>query len=261
VACFASLSLRGFADVSVARHAFMARRGSGPHLAGVDGCRAGWLCVIASGDGRPLTAVVTVSLGVLLHDLSRGSLIAVDVPIGLADRGARPCDVDARRCLGSGRGSSVFPAPLRCVLSASSYEEACRRCAAVDGKRMSRQAFGLVVKVREVDALMSEAPALQSRVRECHPEVSFRAWAARPLRHGKKTRSGQAERAALIDAEWPGERGRLATLLGRGGFRLDDLHDAFAALWTARRIRDGVARTLPSCPQRDGRGLAMEIVV
>jgi predicted RNase H-like nuclease len=239
----------------------MAGRGSAPHLAGVDGCRAGWLCVIAPGEGRPLTALVTVSLGVLLHDLPRGSLIAVDVPIGLADRGARRCDVEARCCLGPGRGSSVFPAPLRGVLSASSYEEACRRCDAVDGRRMSRQAFGLLGKVREVDALMAERPALQSRVRECHPEVSFCAWAARPLRHGKKTRSGQAERAALIDAEWPGERGRLAALLGRGGFRLDDLHDAFAALWTARRIRDDVARTLPSRPERDGCGLAMEIVV
>jgi predicted RNase H-like nuclease len=121
--------------------------------------------------------------------------------------------------------------------------------------------FGLLGKVREADALMTEQPALQSRVRECHPEVSFCAWAARPLRYGKKTRSGQAERAALIDAEWPGERGRLAALLGRGGFRLDDLHDAFAALWTARRIRDGVARTLPSPPERDGHGLTMEIVV
>ena len=234
---------------------------SGPHLAGVDGCRAGWLCAIASDEGRPLTALVTVSLEVLLHDLPLGSLIAVDVPIGLADRGARRCDVEARRCLGLGRGSSVFPAPLRGVLSASSYEEACRRCAAIDGRRMSQQAFGILLKVREVDALMAGQPRLQSRVRECHPEVSFSAWEGRPLRHGKKTRSGQAERAALIDAEWPGERGRLASLLGRGGFRLDDLHDAFAALWTARRIRDGIARTLPSHPERDRCGLAMEIVV
>jgi predicted RNase H-like nuclease len=139
----------------------MARRRSGQHLAGVDGCRAGWLCVIAPAEGQPLTALVTVSLEVMLHGLPRWSLIAVDVPIGLADRGARRCDVEARRCLGRGRGSSVFPAPLRCVLSASSYEEACRRCAAVDGKRMSRQAFGLLAKVRQVDTLMVRRPALQ----------------------------------------------------------------------------------------------------
>jgi predicted RNase H-like nuclease len=239
----------------------MAHRGAGPHLAGVDGCRGGWLCVISDGDGRPLTATVAVSLRVLLQHLPRETLMAIDVPIGLADRGARPCDVAARLCLGPGRRSSVFPAPLRSVLSADSYEEACRRRAAVDGVRLSRQAFGFLGKVREVDGLMGRTPALQSRVRECHPEVSFRAWAGRPLRYGKKTRSGRSERAALIDAEWPGDRARLAALLPRGTFQLDDLHDAFAALWTARRIRDGAARMLPAAPERDGCGLAMEIVV
>jgi predicted RNase H-like nuclease len=187
--------------------------------------------------------------------------MAIDIPIGLGERGARRCDVEARLCLDPGRGSSVFPAPLRSVLSASSHDEACRWRAAVDGARMSRQAFGLLAKVREVDALMARTPALQRRVRECHPEVSFRAWAGRDLRHGKKTRPGRAERAALIDAEWPGERARLAALLPRGTFRADDLHDAFAALWTARRIGDGVERTLPARPERDGCGLAMEIVV
>jgi len=126
---------------------------------------------------------------------------------------------------------------------------------------MSRQAFGLLAKIREVDALLARTPALQRRVRECHPEVSFRAWAGRGLRYGKKSRPGQAERVALIDAEWPGERARLAALLPRGAFQADDLHDAFAALWTARRIRDGVERTLPTRPEQDRCGLAMEIVV
>jgi len=238
-----------------------ARPGSSLHVAGVDGCRGGWLCVLAASGRRPLTARVAGSLGVLLHELPWETLIAIDVPIGLADRGARRCDVEARLWLGRGRGSSVFPAPLRGVLSASSYEEACSWRAAADGTRMSRQAFGILAKVREADTLMARTPALQRRVRECHPEVSFRAWAGRGLSHGKKTRPGQAERMALIDAEWPGERMRLAGLLPRGTFRADDLHDAFAALWTARRIRDGVGRTLPAFPERDGCGLAMEIVV
>src|SRR5262245_17947920 len=104
-----------------------------PHLAGIDGCRGGWLCVLAAGDGRTLTARVEVSLGVLLCDLPRETLMAIDIPIGLVDRGARRCDLEARLCLGPGRGSSVFPAPLRCVLSAGSYDEACRWRAAVEG--------------------------------------------------------------------------------------------------------------------------------
>ena len=49
---------------------------------------------------------------------------------------------------------------------------------------------------------------------------------------------------------------------GRDGRRygVDDLHDALAALWTARRIRAGTARTFPDEPALDARGLRMAIV-
>jgi predicted RNase H-like nuclease len=232
-----------------------------PQLAGVDGCRGGWLCVVDAGDGRPVAAMLAASFDALLGQLPGDALMTVDIPIGLAGQGARGCDVEARRRLGPKRGSSVFPAPLRSVLAEATYDGACARRAAIDGVRMSRQAFGLLAKVREVDAMMVARPALRARVRECHPEVSFAEWAGRPLCHGKKSPAGRAERAVLIDAAWPGARERLAARRPRGGWELDDLHDAFAALWTARRLRDGAARTLPSAPRHDGCGLVMEIVV
>ena len=208
-----------------------------------------------------MAAVVAASFDALLQQLPTDTLIAVDIPIGLASRGARHCDVAARRRLGPGRGGSVFPAPLRDVLAEATYDGACARRAAIDGVRMSRQAFGLLAKVREVDALMVARPALCSRVRECHPEVSFAEWAGWPLGHGKKSSAGRAERVVLIDAAWPGARVRLAAELPRGCWAPDDLHDAFAALWTARRMREGLAMTLPPAPEHDARGLAMEIVV
>ena len=51
----------------------------------------------------------------------------------------------------------------------------------------------------------------------------------------------------------------------RGGYRRgavadDDLLDAFAALWSAQRLARGEARVLPSSPELDGTGLAMEIL-
>jgi predicted RNase H-like nuclease len=246
---------------SGSRGASGGHRRPAPALAGVDGCRGGWLCVLAPGDGAPLAALVAGSFGALLERLPDDSLVAVDIPIGLASFGARRCDVEARRCLGRGRASSVFPAPLRAILAAGSYDDACARRQAIEGARMSRQAFALLGKIREVDTLLLARPALRRRVRECHPEVSFREWAGRPLRHGKKSSAGHVERAALVDAEWPDERARLARLLPRGGFQRDDLLDAFAALWTARRIHQGAARTFPTTPERDACGLAMEIVV
>src|SRR5262245_39201541 len=187
-----------------------------PHVAGVDGCRGGWLCVVAAGDGGPMAAVLAASFDALLRQLPTDTLIAVDIPIGLASRGARHCDVAARRRLGPGRAGSVFPAPLRDVLAAATYDGACARRAAIDGVRMSRQAFGLTAEVREDDALMVARPALRSGVRECHTEVSFAEWAGRPLGHAKKSSAGRAERLVLIDAAWPGARVRLSAGLPRG---------------------------------------------
>ena len=54
-------------------------------------------------------------------------IVAVDVPIGLLDAyeiGGRECDRKARRDLEQ-RGSSVFVPPIRAVLNARCYEEAC----------------------------------------------------------------------------------------------------------------------------------------
>ncbi len=39
-----------------------------------------------------------------------------------------------------------------------------------------------------------------------------------------------------------------------------DGYDALAALWTARRIKRGIAETLPEEPSVDERGLPMRIV-
>jgi predicted RNase H-like nuclease len=65
-------------------------------------------------------------------------VVAVDVPIGLPERGSRDCDVEARRLLGV-RSSSVFPAPIRAMLAAGSQAEASRIGHGAEGKRVSIQ--------------------------------------------------------------------------------------------------------------------------
>jgi predicted RNase H-like nuclease len=81
----------------------------------------------------------------------RSVLAAVlDIPIGLPLRGSRACDLEARRLLGWPRLTSVFPAPLRPMLTATSYQEAQHIRREIDGKGCSRQAYGIQSKVREV---------------------------------------------------------------------------------------------------------------
>ena len=226
------------------------------HVAGVDGCRGGWLCVDER-DGE-LTGRIFSTFKELLDTLATASIIAVDIPIGLSDAGERPVDPIARKLLRAPRSSSVFPVPIRTVVQETDYRTACQKHWAVDGRALSKQAFAILPKIREVDSLLGERPAMQARVREIHPEVCFAFWNnGVAMKHRKADPLGRAERERLIDGAWPGQRHRILDELG-GDYEFDDVNDAFAALWTARRIFSGTAKVLGPQPL-DRRGLRMEM--
>lgn len=175
-------------------------------LVGVDGCRAGRVAVMAV--GADLKATVYPHWSALVSDVPPDSTIAVDIPIGLPARGARVCDLDARRLLGRPRASRVFPAPIRAVLFCSgSHAELSALHRAIDGRGLTKQVFHVLPKIREVDLWLNENPEEQDRVHEIHPEVSFTTWNdGRPMLHHKRTIEGRAERECLIHASWPTER-------------------------------------------------------
>ena len=96
-----------------------------------------------------------------------------------------------------------------------------------------------------------------------HPEVCFWAWnGGTPMRDSKKSEAGARERSRLVAPSLRRRRRstRVRAQLAPRRAPLDDILDAFAALWTAERIARGVACTLPEDPPRDARGLRMEIV-
>lgn len=229
-------------------------------LAGVDGCRGGWVVAEGSGGLKRVRFVVVEGFEAVV---GRAERVAVDMPVGLPEAGARGCDVEARRWLGRPRGSSVFPAPCRAALGAESYLEACARSVAAGSARPSRQLFNILPRVREVDAVVT--PELQARVRETHPEVTFAVLSARGrgLEYGKKTPEGRQERwellrrvgVAYFDPEEERER------LGKGRVAVDDVLDAAACLVTAWRMARGEEWVLPEGRvEYDQRGLRMEIV-
>lgn len=229
-------------------------------LVGVDGCRAGWVAL--SDSGGSLDACVHADWPSLMRRAAPDAIIAVDIPIGLPNRGARTCDLEARRYLGVPRCSSVFPSPVLACLPRGSYEAICARHRKADGRGLSRQAFHLLPKIREVDGYLLGHAQERSRIFEVHPEVSFAAWnAGNALRHRKLTAAGRRERLSLIESAWNGERERLWAVVRGTGCHHDDLNDAFAALWTARRIASGTSRALPEIPEADDRGIRMAIFV
>jgi predicted RNase H-like nuclease len=170
------------------------------------------------------------------------------------------------------RGASApwATARLKCLSGAGpwrveeglSYREASDLHRHIDGRGLSRQAYALLPKIREVDGYLREDLASQQRVVEIHPEVSFAVWNGGTAKAYRKSKPvGRSERERLIDREWPHDRERLwASVCGAGCAR-DDLNDAFAALRTVRRAGAGMAETLAPVAEFDGVGLRMAITV
>jgi len=232
--------------------------------ASADGCRAGWIG-LSRIPGETVSAWLCASADELVSQLEalepQPDVLLIDMPIGLPQQGGRSCDQAARERLGA-RRSSIFPAPIRPVLAAGSWEEACAIREQLEGKRMSKQSWNITAKVREVDALLQARPELRGWLREVHPELSFSTLAGAPLPHPKKTPSGKQLRQALIAATFgAGAYEAVRAQFRRTAVANDDILDAFAALWSAERLLNGLAAVLPTTPEHDATGLSMEIVV
>ncbi|MDQ6648535.1 MAG: DUF429 domain-containing protein [Actinomycetota bacterium] len=223
---------------------------------GVDGCPGGWVAALvdtAAGTVRwHLAPDAAAVLG--LADREGAAATGVDIPIGLATGSVRAADTAVRAAL-SPRGSSVFNAPVRSVLPARTYAEACALSRAACGKAISLQTWNITAKIAEWDAVIT--PALQRRVVEVHPELSFRAMTGRVLA-AKKTAAGRAGRLEAL-ACWLAGVSELVATRPRPA-RPDDALDALAAAWSALRWARGEAGVLPVVPQLDERGRWMEIV-
>jgi predicted RNase H-like nuclease len=233
-----------------------------PWVGGVDGCRAGWIVALVEAQAQCFGQHhfrLCPYFDEVLHLYPTPTVIAVDMPIGLlceSQPGGRECDRQARRLLGR-RASSVFTPPTRQLLHATHYEQ-------VRGHGMSRQAFGILPKIREVDRLLT--PELQHTVYEAHPELAFRVLTGTPMQHNKKTSTGREERLrALTQASnpcWHTLRHAFNQALHtfpRSQVAPDDILDACALLWTAYRITTSQANRLPALPPVDRQGLRMEI--
>jgi predicted RNase H-like nuclease len=223
-------------------------------VAGADGCRAGW--VLFKVEASTLaTSVAVLDIPTLLKNRPTNlACLGIDIPIGLLDR-ARACDLAARKLLKQPRGSSVFPAPCRAAVQAATYKEASAVNRQKTGRGLSRQAWGIAPKIKQVDDAIT--PERQQWAFEVHPEVCF--WALnqhRPITQNKKTKDGAAERIAVLRPLFPEIERHIANRPPRVG--ADDLLDASAAAWTALRWHRKETDCVCS-PECDGNGLDVAI--
>jgi predicted RNase H-like nuclease len=234
-------------------------------LAGVDGCKAGWIAAFARLDGGPVEVRIFSRFADVLAEPPQ--IVAVDMPIGLpacAGHGGRAAENAVRPLLGA-RQSSVFSVPSRAAIYAEEYREACRIAFATSDppRKVSKQLFHIAPKIREIDTCLRNDFAAAARVFEAHPEVAFwRLNGEQPLVEPKKVR-GRLHPPGLA------LRRRLLTAIGLPeavveaeppkGAAADDLLDALACLSVAQRIHRGQAQSFPDPPPLDEYKLRMAI--
>ncbi len=243
-------------------------------VTGVDGCAGGWVAVTLAFAPRPAgshesasasslpgdrpglacpPAGASVAVAATLDGLPLAGVTGIDMPLGLLAAGWRDADLLARRALGR-RGVTVFAIPPRPVWECQTYAEANRLCRDLTGKGLAAQAWGLRRKIIEADTrrrALSSLPRVQ--LYEVHPELSFAALAGAPLSDSKHIRAGLAIRRALLAAAG------ISLPLKVAGVPENDLLDAAAVAWSARRIAAGQAAVLTSPTQRadDGGEIAI----
>jgi len=204
---------------------------------GLDAHKRGWIGITLE-DGRFSRAAHFRDFTEVIAASVDASVITVDIPVGLPESGYRAADRLARKFVGA-LHPSVFLIPPRAVMEQPSYAAALEVCRELTGGGTSKQAYGLRTKIFEVQRHAEE----DSRVVEIHPEVSFRGMAGRPLRHGKRQWGGFVERRHLLDRAGiilPDDLGEEVNKVG-----MDDVLDAAAAAWSARRFARGEAHRLP----------------
>jgi predicted RNase H-like nuclease len=218
--------------------------------------------------GNGPCGVVRIAVAATLVGLPLAGVTAIDMPLGLLGAGWRDADVLARRALGR-RGVTVFAIPPRPVWECETYAEASALCRELTGKSFSVQAWGLRGKIAEADvyrrasgaARRERADASQAadpgpdavHLYEVHPELSFAALAGAPLADSKHTTAGLAARRELL------ARAGIALPSRVNGAAENDLLDAAAVAWSARRIAAGRAVVLANPAQRADDGAEIAI--
>jgi predicted RNase H-like nuclease len=161
------------------------------------------------------------------------------------------------------RGSSVFPAPIREILNVKSYEQSNSRCKRLTGKGLSRQTYGIVPKIRDVDELLQSNREIRKTVREAHPEICFFSLSnGFPMNYNKKTPEGFKERFKILNSYWePSEEALSKAFLWCGDRNVarDDIVDALVLAVTATHSREDQI-SIPREPPDDDTGLPMQMI-
>ena len=169
---------------------------------GVDSCKKGWF-VVALNVSLNWEVGVFEDFSKVVAKYSSFDNLLIDIPIGLPTMGSRLCDAEARKILGR-RGTSVFTVPCRKAVYSAGYEEACNVNLEINGKKLSKQTWNIIPKIKQLEKFLVSNTYYLNKIRESHPEICFWALAGkRPMQNSKKTDYGITERLDIMKKIFP----------------------------------------------------------
>ncbi len=228
---------------------------------GIDGCKGKWLAAALSNQGFEVKLFDDIKEACRYY--AEADSVLLDMPIGLPEspNEIRP-EPELRKQL-KGKSSSVFNVPCRQASVELTYLEASRVNLEVLGKKLSRQTFGIIPKIREVDVFLEQNPRWKNRLVESHPEYCFALLNnGSPILSNKMTREGSLQRLEILSKYYPD------IFLLLKAFRLkypgltnktDDLLDAAALSLVGAIALETGFYSVPAIPYVDGRGIKMQI--
>ena len=234
---------------------------------GIDGCRDGWIAAILDYGQLRIERYRTVLD--IMRQFPTADAYLIDMAIGLPESikemENRP-DRLARKELG-GHSSSVFPIPCRQAVMVNpddpqAFDKMRAMNRSILDKSLSSQSINIIPKIRELDEFLDEHKEYKNVLCEAHPELCFKRLKGQALRTRKKEREGLEERRNILLKYLKNDM--LDEIRDRAKFlgcMPDDIMDALCLAVSASFKAHGMCETILENPERDARGLIMQMIV
>lgn len=227
---------------------------------GVDGCKDGWIAAVIEDGILNVKRYDSILQLVETYPAFDGFLI--DMAIGLQESAddVRPDD-EARKLLAP-RSSTIFPVPARQAVNADGEAAQKQANISVLGKSLAKQSMAIISKIRELDAFLEEHQEYKNVICESHPELCFARLNGAVVLSRKKEFAGFSERVHILSEYLNKENlEELWNLAKSLQCNPDDIIDAVCLAVTAGLKAQGDCETVQKAPQKDGKGLLMQMVV
>lgn len=235
---------------------------------GIDSCKKtgkyqGWAAFWQNSEGSYGFGVYP-TITELMTEHGDADCWLIDIPVGLPEtlqHGLARPDQELRNRL-PGKKSSVFNTPCRQAVYSQDKQDAKALNIQFLQKSLSEQSLGFSLKIREVDQFLSENPQFIGRLRESHPEYAFALLNHdQPLVSKKRHCLGFAERKLVLSQYLTHTEQALEAIIAKyPKLLMDDFIDAMVLAVIGHMGMENGFETIPKQPQKDSRGLPMEIV-